>query len=117
GFMPPRILMERVPPQLSTQLVEEAENSPFYAAFSDMPDSISPEEQERLRQSAKTIIEQTIVPAYREYSRYFEETYLPASRDSIGASELPYGEEFYEHRTRVYTTTNMTPDEIHNLGL
>jgi uncharacterized protein (DUF885 family) len=117
GYMPPKILMERVPSQISTQLVENAEESPFYAAFRDMPDGISPGDQERLRQAAKTIIEETIVPAYREYSRYFEQTYLPASRDSIGASELPYGEEYYRHRTRVYTTTSMTPDEIHNLGL
>jgi uncharacterized protein (DUF885 family) len=117
GYMPPKILMERVPPQLSAQLVENAADSPFYAAFRDLPEAISPEDQERLRKAARTIIEETIVPAYREYSRYFEGTYLPASRDSIGASELPYGQEFYEHRTRVYTTTNMTPDEIHNLGL
>ncbi|HEX5764559.1 MAG TPA: DUF885 domain-containing protein [Woeseiaceae bacterium] len=117
GYMPPKTLMERVPPQISTQLVENAEDSPFYAAFRDMPEGISPDDQERLRKAARTIIEETIVPAYRDYSRYFEETYLPASRDSIGASELPYGQEFYEHRTRVYTTTNLTPDEIHNLGL
>jgi len=117
GYMPPKILMERVPAQIATQLVENAEDSPFYAVFRDMPDNISPKDQERLRQAAKTIVEETIVPAYREYSRYFEQTYLPASRDSIGASELPYGEEYYRHRTRVYTTTSMTPDEIHNLGL
>ena len=117
GYMPPKILMERVPPQISAQLVENAADSPFYAAFRDMPEAISAEDQERLRKAARTIIEESIVPAYREYSRYFEETYLPASRDSIGASELPAGQEFYEHRTRVYTTTNMTPDEIHNLGL
>lgn len=117
GYMPPGILMERVPPQIRTQLVESAEESPFYVAFNDMPDSIPPDEQERLRRTAAGIIDAEIVPAYRNYSRYFERTYLPASRDSIGASELPYGDEFYRHRTRVYTTTSMTPDEIHELGL
>lgn len=117
GYMPPRILMERVPPQVRTQLVENAEESPFYAAFADMPDSIPPDERERLQRAAARIIDAEIVPAYRDYSRYFERTYLPASRDSIGASELPYGDELYRHRTRVYTTTAMTPDEIHDLGL
>jgi prolyl oligopeptidase len=117
GYMPPRILMERVPPQIRTQLVENAEESPFYAAFANMPDSIPPDERERLQKAAARIIDAEIVPAYRDYSRYFERTYLPASRDSIGASELPYGDEFYRHRTRVYTTTSMTPDEIHDLGL
>jgi prolyl oligopeptidase len=117
GYMPPRILMERVPPQIRTQLVENAEESPFFTAFGNMPDAIPPQEQERLRKAAVRIIDEEIVPAYRDYSRYFEQTYLPASRDSIGASELPYGDEFYQHRARVYTTTPMTPDEIHELGL
>ena len=117
GYMPPRILMERVPPQIQAQLTENAEESPFYTAFSEMPDAIPAEEQERLQQAAIDLIDETIVPAYREYLRYFNDTYLPAGRDSIGASELPYGEEFYEYSTRVYTTTPMTPDEIHDLGL
>jgi prolyl oligopeptidase len=117
GYMPPRILMERVPPQIRTQLVEDAGESPFYIAFHDMPDSIPVDEQERLRRAAVDIIDREIVPAYRDYSLYFERTYLPASRDSIGASELPDGDEFYEHSTRVYTTTSMTPNEIHELGL
>ena len=117
GYMPPRILMERVPPQIQAQLEENAEESPFFTAFSEMPDAIPAEERERLQQAAIDLIDETIVPAYREYLRYFNDTYLPASRDSIGASELPYGEEFYEYCTRVYTTTPMTPDEIHDLGL
>ena len=82
-----------------------------------MPDAISATDQDRLRENAKTIIDESIVPAYREFSQYFNDTYLPASRDSIGASSLPNGEAFYEYRTRSYTTTQMTPDEIHRLGL
>jgi prolyl oligopeptidase len=82
-----------------------------------MPDAISEADQERLRQTAKDIIDESIVPAYRRFSRYFNDTYLPASRDSIGASSLPDGEAFYEYRTRSFTTTGMTPDEIHRLGL
>jgi prolyl oligopeptidase len=117
GYMPPGILMERVPAQIGTQLVENAEESPFFAAFSDMPDTIPPAEQERLRAEAVRIIDEKIVPAYRKYRRYFADTYLPASRDSIGVSELPDGKEYYEYCTRVYTTTSMTPDEIHELGL
>ncbi len=117
GYMPPAILMQRVPDQIAAQLVENAEDSPFFAAFNDLPDSIAPDEQERLRQRATALIDGEIVPAYRRFSRYFTNTYLPASRDSIGASELPYGKDFYEHRVRLYTTTQMTPDEIHELGL
>jgi len=117
GYMPPKILMERVPDQIAAQLVENAQDSPFYQAFVEMPDSIPPEEQERLRRAAKSVIDEKLVPSYRKFSRYFNDTYLPASRESIGASALPDGNSFYEYRTRLYTTTSMTPDEIHRLGL
>lgn len=117
GYMPPRILMERIPPQVAQQLTEDPTESPFYKAFEELPDTIDGAAAERLRQAARTVIEDDIVPAYREFQRYFEERYLPATRDSIGASELPDGEAFYEYRTRSYTTTSMTPDEVHRLGL
>ena len=117
GYMPPKILMERIPNQIASQLVEDPEISPFFAAFESMPDTISAADQERIRQLAKDVIDDSIVPAYRGFNTYFNETYLPASRDSIGASSLPDGEAFYEYRTRYFTTTQMTPDEIHRLGL
>lgn len=117
GYMPPKILMQRIPDQISSQLVENPEESPFYNAFADLPDNINDADQERLRDAAKKLIDDSIVPAYRRFNRYFNKTYLPDSRESIGASELPDGEAFYEYRTRLYTTTSMTPDEIHRLGL
>ena len=86
GYVPPRILMERIPAQIDAQLVETADESPYFRAFATMPDSISAAEQERLREQARETIEGSIVPAYREFSRYFEDTYIPASRESIGAS-------------------------------
>lgn len=117
GLMPPKILMQRIPKQIAAQLVENAEESPFYLAFENLPDSLSDAEQRRIRQTAKKIIDEKIVPAYRDFNNYFVNTYLPASRDSIGASSLPNGRSFYEFRTRLFTTTQMTPDEIHRLGL
>jgi len=117
GFMPPKILMQRIPDQIAAQLVENAEDSPFFGAFRDLPDAFSDDDKQRLRESAASIIDGKIVPAYRDFNRYFERTYLPASRDSIGASSLPDGNAFYEFRARSFTTTQMTPDEIHRLGL
>jgi prolyl oligopeptidase len=117
GYMPPKILMERIPDQLAQQTVENPEDSPFFLAFEAMPDTMAEEDRSRLQEAAREIIDKSIVPAYRDFSRYFTDTYLPASRESIGASELPNGEAFYEYRTQLYTTTQMTPDEIHRLGL
>ncbi len=117
GYMPPKILMQRIPDQLALQTVENPEDSPYFAAFQNMPDAMSEDDKNRLQESAKEIIDASIVPAYREFSDYFADTYLPASRESIGSSSLPNGEAFYEYRTRLFTTTPMTPDEIHRLGL
>ncbi len=117
GYMPPKILMERIPAQIAKQLTEDASASPFYRAFRELPDALPAAEQARLQAAAIEIIENDIVPAYRQFSRYFETRYLPAARDSIGASELPNGKAFYEYRARSFTTTSMTPDAIHRLGL
>ncbi len=117
GYMAPEILMRRVPNQIATQLTELGTDSPFYEEFSEMPDAISAEDQERLRASAVATIEKVIIPAYRDLARYFDKTYLPASRESIGLSSLPNGNSWYEFRARNYTTTRMTPDDIHRLGL
>jgi prolyl oligopeptidase len=117
GYMPAKVLMERVPDQIAAQLVEDAEDSPFYKAFAKLPSGISDAEQERLRSEARKIIDDRIVPAYRKFSRYFDDNYLPASRDSVGASSLPDGMAYYEYLTRSFTTTDMMPDEIHRLGL
>jgi uncharacterized protein (DUF885 family) len=117
GVVLPRILMERIPDQIAVQLVEDGKDSPFYRTFETMPDSIAAKDQERLRAAAIRTIEDTVVPAYRKLARYFDKTYLPATRDSIGLSNLPNGSAWYEFLARQYTTTVMTPDEIHRTGL
>jgi prolyl oligopeptidase len=117
GMMSPKILMERIPNQISAQLVDDPEESPFFKVFAEMPDTISDDDQARLRARARSVIDETVLPAYRELNEYFVDTYLPNSRDTIGLSELPNGNEWYELRARQFTTTQMTPDEIHRIGL
>ena len=117
GFVLPRVLMERIPDQIAVQLVENGEESPFYRTFETMPGSITKKDQERLREAAIKTIEDTVVPAYRKLARYFEKTYLPATRETVGLSSLPNGSAWYEFLARRYTTTVMTPDEIHRTGL
>ncbi len=117
GLVAPRVLMERIPDQIAVQLVDEPEASPFFKVFSELPDTIPAREQDRLRAAARDVIGETVLPAYRKLGDYFEETYLPAARSSIGLSQLPNGAAWYEYLTRHFTTTKMTPDEIHRLGL
>ncbi len=117
GYMPPKTLMQRVPDQLKLQVVEYATDSPFFEVFESLPDSISASDRERLRSAASEIIEDELLPAYRKLDKYFNTRYLPAARDSVGLAALPNGSAWYEHLTRSFTTTRMTPDDIHRLGL
>jgi prolyl oligopeptidase len=117
GMVLPRILMERLPEQIAVQLVENGEDSPFYRIFETLPETIAAKDQERLRTAALKTIEETVIPAYRKLARYFENTYLPATRESVGLSSLPNGSAWYESLARRFTTTRMTPDEIHRRGL
>lgn len=117
GLVSPRILMERIPGQIEVQLVDDPEDSPFYVVFAADNESIDDEDMAHLRAQARTVIEDTVIPAYHELDDYFTGTYLPNSRESIGLSELPQGSEWYELRARQFTTTQMTPDEIHRVGL
>jgi uncharacterized protein (DUF885 family) len=75
--------MDRIPDQIAVQLVEFAADSPFFKPFENLPESFAAAERERLRAAATEIIEDTVLPAYRELDRYFNKKYLPAARDSI----------------------------------
>ena len=117
GYMSPKVLMQRIPQQIAAQLVDDVEASPFFRIFEELPDTIPAADQVRLKATARSTITETVLPSYRKLARYFSETYLPASRESIGLSALPNGKEWYELKARSFTTTRMTPDEIHRLGL
>ena len=117
GIVAPKILMQRIPDQLARQVVEFASDSPLFKAFENMPDSIPAADRERLRAAATEALQDEVLPAYRKLNKYFNEKYFPAARESIGLSALPNGNAWYEHLARSFTTTRMTPDEIHRLGL
>ena len=117
GIVPPRVLMQRVPAQIEVQLVDTAEASPFFEVFETLPETIDAETRARLREEALAVIEDVVLPAYARLGRWFEDDYLPATRETVGLSALPNGSAWYEFLAREYTTTTMTPDEIHRLGL
>ena len=117
GLVQPRVIMERVPAQVQKQRVKDPALSPFYAPFEDMPDSIPASEQQRLREAAKSVIATTVVPAYDRLHAYLELHYLPASRDTVGIWDTPGGEQWYQKRVEWFTTTRLTADEVHAIGL
>jgi uncharacterized protein (DUF885 family) len=109
--------MQRVPAQIDKQIVADPQESPFYKPFKRFPDSIPPTERERLAQAARQAIAENIIPSFKKFKEFFVSEYLPASLDQVGIWQLPNGEEMYAYFARRYTTTNLTPREIHELGL
>jgi len=112
-----RIIIERIPNQLDALIVDKPEDSPFWGVFETMPDSISAERASELKTQAAAVISDKLVPAYAQFKAFIEETYLPSTRAQPGIGSLPGGKEVYAMLARHFTTTDMTPEEIHNVGL
>ena len=113
----PKVIMQRVPAQIDKQIVNTPQESLFYKPFKRFPASIPIPEQERLMREASAAINTGVIPAYKRFKRFFVEEYLPASFDQVGAWQMPHGEDMYAFFARRFTTTNLTPKEIHERGL
>lgn len=117
GMVPPKVLMQRVPKQIHLQVVKNAEDSAFYKPFKQFPDSFSAAQKNELQQQAKHAINQQVVPAFAKLENFFNNDYLPNSRTDIAASSLPNGKNYYDFLAQYYTTTSLSADEIHAIGL
>jgi len=117
GMTEPQVVMKRIPHQIAANIVAKPDASAFYTPFKKMPEIIPAAEQERLRAAAKAAITDVLVPAYRKLQKYYDADYLPHCRTSIAAEALPDGKAYYVFQVRRYTTTDMTPEQIHQLGL
>lgn len=117
GNVPPKVLMERVPAQIAAQVVDEPAQSPFYRPFTKFPDTVPEAERKALAADARRTIEERIVPAYRKLQAYFGDEYLPHARDGIAVTDLPDGADYYTYLAGYYTTTDLTPARIHDIGL
>ena len=113
----PRILMEKVIPQVEAHVVEDVEDSLFYAPVKNMPEEFSGEDRARLTAAYEDTISNVIIPAYARLANFVGDEYLAASRETVGLYAQPNGESWYEYMVRIRTTTDMTPDEIHQVGL
>ncbi len=117
GVTPPRVTLGDVAAQLAAQAVENPEESPIYQRFAELPDSIPQAERERLQAEAKRAIAEQIAPAFRELHDYWVEEYYPKTRESIAMADLPDGEAWYAYNVAQQTTTDLSPKEIHEIGL
>ena len=117
GVMQPRAVIERALPQLQAMIVTDAKTSLFYQPVVRMPGDFSAVDRNRLTRAYTEAIEQRIVPAYRRLLSFLEGEYLAKSRNTVALSDLPDGKAWYEYLVRTQTTTDLTPEEIFQLGM
>lgn len=113
-FTQPRIVADRALATARAQLNTMTDT--LLTPFAQMPSSIPAADQENFRTRARTIIHDRILPKQQETVHFIETEYLPAARPQIGLSSIPHGREYYSYLVRSYTTTDMTPEQIHALG-
>ncbi|MBI3299974.1 MAG: DUF885 domain-containing protein [Elusimicrobia bacterium] len=113
----PRFVLERVPEQIRARILDEPEKSRFYEPFKRMPADWAPEVRERLAARGAAAVREGVVPAFKRFLEFFEKEYLPAASPEAGLRRLPRGLEAYAFLARSFTTTPMTPPQIHALGL
>ena len=113
----PKVVVDRVLQQVADQLRQTPDDSALLEAFRHFPENIPAADQQRLKSQATAAYQASFLPAWKKLHTYLETSYLPAARPSIGVTSLPQGRDTYTALIRSLTTTNMTPEEIHNLGL
>lgn len=116
GWVLPKSLAKKVIPQLTAFDHGPVNEHLFYTPVNSFPDSFSDAEKERLTIEYEEMILAKVIPTFKKLSTFFEEEYLPHCRETSGASSLPNGEAYYQFRIKQFTTTDMTADEIFELG-
>ena len=117
GVVQPRVLMEKVVPQLDALIKDDPEETLFWGPIENMPANFPDADRERLTAAYRTLIADQLMPAYRELRDFIADEYLPATRDTFGLDKLPDGEAWYAFNAKQSTTTDLTPAEIHQIGL
>jgi len=117
GITPPAITLRDVPQQIRNQLVDEADQSPLLGAFNQFPASVDSLQQATLKKQAEAAYSDKVAPAFEKLLVFVENEYLPAARESIAMRDLPNGEAWYAYNVKQNTTTDLTPEQIHQIGL
>jgi uncharacterized protein (DUF885 family) len=118
GFSVPRAVLDgREGSIAAVATLQDPTQSPLYAPFKKLPARIPAAEQQALREAAQAAIRDSVIPAFAELQVFFREEYMPRARTTLAASRMPGGKEYYRQQIREYTTLDLTPQEIHRIGL
>ena len=117
GFMPPKLILEEVVKESDAIATAPAEKTPFAVPFDKFPNAIGEADRKRLREAGLAAIHDSMIPAYVKFEAFVRDEYAPKGRSEPGIWSLPDGAERYAFRVKESTTTNLSPEEIHQLGL
>ncbi len=117
GVVPPTITVKDVPRQLRELLAMTPEQSPMLAAFADFPETVPVKRRAALRKAAVSALTRKLYPAFQKMHDFVRDRYLPGTRRSLAWRDLPDGEAWYAFQVRYFTSTNKTPEELHELGM
>ncbi len=117
GFGPPKITLVGIPGQITSQITPDPMSSPVLKPFREFPGTVPTAERPRLTSQAVQVYRDRVVPALSKLREYLHTVYLPTARETIGASALPNGPALYSFLVRWQTTTGLTPQQVHEIGL
>ena len=117
GITPPRITLRDVPQQIKSQTEADPEKNPILRPFYEFPAEISDNDRTRLRTQAVQALKENVIPAFSKLHEFFVKAYLPATRETIAMCDLPDGKAWYAFNVKTTTTTSLSPEQIHELGL
>ena len=117
GITPPKITLRDVPAQIEAELIEDPEQNAILAPFRKFPSSIPEDRRLGLKRKAEGILVAQVIPAYRKLLEFFKGTYLPGCVESISLSALPDGKAWYAYNVQRSTTTSLSPERIHEIGM
>jgi uncharacterized protein (DUF885 family) len=117
GRMPPKILLEKVLTQANGIATTSPDQSPFTHPFDKFPDAVSEADRKRLREGGLAAVRDSVIPAYVKFAAFVRDEYASKGRAEPGAWSLPDGDAWYAFRVKESTTTNLSPEEIHQIGL
>ncbi len=117
GVTPPRVTLRDVPAQVTNQIPEEPWASPLLRGFAELPPTIPGEDGLRLRSEAARVYAEDVKPAYERLRAYLVADYIPRARETTAMADLPDGAAWYRHQIKTMTSTDLTAEEIHAIGL
>ena len=117
GITQPRVIFEGYESTYDSQIVDQPEDSYFYEPFQNLPSTLLESQKDSVIQAARAAIKANVIPQFKRIKSFFEMDYLPTTKTTLGISEGPQGEAYYQNRLNYYTTLDLTAEEIHRIGL